>query len=106
KKTAARERLPEMVMRCQTSVPLPGAKPVIAPSRGYSNHQFTGGYDFWRKPTDFVLVFIFLPSFSLILALYSVVGYTDIKEVAAFRHCKRGFNYAENKNYMHHRSGL
>ena len=25
-----------MVMRCQTSVPLPGAKPVIAPSRGYS----------------------------------------------------------------------
>ena len=34
-----------MVMRCQTSVPLPGAKPVIAPSRGYSNHQFTGGYD-------------------------------------------------------------
>ncbi|MBQ9859809.1 MAG: hypothetical protein IJO76_03915, partial [Clostridia bacterium] len=46
KKTAARERLPEMVMRCQTSVPLPGAKPVIAPSRGYSNHQFTGGYDF------------------------------------------------------------
>ncbi|MBQ7089019.1 MAG: hypothetical protein IJN04_05180, partial [Clostridia bacterium] len=46
KKAAARERLPEMVMRCQTSVPLPGAKPVIAPSRGYSNHQFTGGYDF------------------------------------------------------------
>ena len=41
-----------MVMRCQTSVPLPGAKPVIAPSRGYSNHQFTGGYDFMYRAED------------------------------------------------------
>ena len=27
-------------------------KPVIAPSRGYSNHQFTGGYDFAQKVED------------------------------------------------------
>ena len=31
KKTAARERLPVIVMRCQTSAPLTGVKPVIAP---------------------------------------------------------------------------
>jgi len=27
-------------------VPLLGVKPVRAPSRGWPNHQFTGGYDF------------------------------------------------------------
>jgi len=30
-------------------VPLLGVKPVFAPSRGYSNHQFTGGYDLKNK---------------------------------------------------------
>ena len=45
KKTAARERLPEIVMRCQASMPLRGVKPVIIPSRDCANHQFTGGYD-------------------------------------------------------------
>ena len=45
KKTAARERLPVIVMRCQTSVPLTGVKPVLAPYRGCASHQFTGGLD-------------------------------------------------------------
>ena len=45
KKTAARERLPEIVMRCQASMPLRGVKPVIVHSRDCANHQFTGGYD-------------------------------------------------------------
>ena len=48
KKTAARERLPEIVMRCQASMPLRGVKPVIVHSRDCANHQFTGGYDLCR----------------------------------------------------------
>ena len=38
KKTAARERLPEIVMRCQVSMPLRGVKPVIVTSGGCANH--------------------------------------------------------------------
>ena len=30
-------------------MPLLGVKPVIAPSRGCANHQFTGGHDFLEK---------------------------------------------------------
>ena len=45
KKTAARERLPEIIMRRQIFRAPLGALPVIAPFRDCANHQFTGGYD-------------------------------------------------------------
>ena len=45
KQTAARERLLEKVMRCQT-FDTPGCRgwPVIAPSRGRSNPRFNRGF--------------------------------------------------------------
>ena len=45
KKAAARERLPVIVMRCQTSMPLLGVKPVKTSSRGGVSHQFIGSLD-------------------------------------------------------------
>ena len=44
-----------MVMRCQTSVPLTEAKPVLAPYRGCANHQFTGGSDFCKVSKVLIL---------------------------------------------------
>ena len=45
KKTAARERLPVMIMWCQTFCAPLGALPVVAPFRGWASHRFTGGSD-------------------------------------------------------------
>ena len=46
-KTAARERLPEIIMRCHIFRAPLGALPVIAPFRGCASHQFTGGLDYY-----------------------------------------------------------
>ena len=44
--TRTRLRAAVRVMGYYNSVPLTGAKPVMAPYRGCANHQFTSGYDY------------------------------------------------------------
>ena len=56
KKTAARERLPVMIMRCQTFWAPLGALPVVAPFRGCASHRFTGGSDSRQHRTSYSLV--------------------------------------------------
>ena len=47
--TRTRLRAAVRVMRYYNSVPLTGAKPVMAPYRGCANHQFTAGHDFEER---------------------------------------------------------
>ena len=42
KKATTSERLPAMVMRCQTSAPVSGVKSVVATFRGCANYPFNG----------------------------------------------------------------
>ena len=47
--THTRLRVAVRVMGYYNSVPLTGAKPVMAPYRGCANHQFTAGHDFEER---------------------------------------------------------
>ena len=47
--TRTRLRVAVRVMGYYNSVPLTGAKPVMAPYRGCANHQFTAGHDFEER---------------------------------------------------------